>query len=79
MKKQQVVILSGIGVLAVAVATATIYVPNYSEEGRARREVFKETGRVIKGNPNISDKDFSLSQRRGSMWSNMDKRIKKED
>lgn len=63
-------VLAGGVVLTLAVAaTATIYVPQYSEEGRERREAYQRTGQVLR--------DSGGTKRPGSMFENMNKNAKK--
>lgn len=74
-------VLAGGVVLTLAVAaTATIYVPQYSEEGRERRETYQRTGQVLKdggGGPGGTRQGSMQGGSRGSMYQNMSKATKK--
>ena len=71
-------VLAGGVVLTLAVAaTATIYVPQYSEEGRERRETYQRTGQVLKDGGGGSRQGSMQGGSRGSMYQNMSKATKK--
>ena len=71
-------VLAGGVVLTLAVAaTATIYVPQYSEEGRERRETYQRTGQVLKDGGGGTRKGSMQGGSRGSMYQNMSKATKK--
>ena len=71
-------VLAGGVVLTLAVAaTATIYVPQYSEEGRERRETYQRTGQVLKDGGGGSRQGSMQGGSRGSMYQNMSKVTKK--
>ena len=72
-------VLAGGVVLTLAVAAiATIYVPQYSEEGRERRETYQRTGQVLKdGGGGTRQAGSMQGGSRGSMYQNMSKATKK--
>ena len=58
-------------VFTIAVAgTATVYVPEFSDAGKQRRTAYQTTGRVLKGEGG--------TKRPGSMFENMNKKVKEE-